>query len=191
MIGMDKLVAGLFEDRKKLALAGLAVFILFFLDFTFVAKPQLNAIRRDSAKAVKLRQDIFGLNNDLAKFQAIKAKSEPLLKSMKEPIREDELPALLQQISELANDNNIRITQLQPLKDSRAKEAEVQKEKLNSKPLLIEIDMLSGYHNLGTFLSGMEGLSAPLVVDKFNLQSDNTNPMQHKVQLVLRTYVKK
>ena len=191
MIGMDKLVVGLFEDRKKLALAGLAVFILFFLDFTFVAKPQLKAISRDSAKVAKLRQDTAGLNNDLLKFEAIKAKGASLLKSLKGPIQEEELPDLLEQISGLANDNNIRIMQIQPFKDSRVKESQVQKEQLNSKPLLIEIDMLSGYHNLGAFLSGMEGLSAPLVVDKFNMQSDNANPMQHKVELVLRTYVKK
>jgi len=186
---MNNLAAVLSNDKKKLILAGLGVLILLYLDFSLVLRSQINAIRRDSVAAVKLRQDIDNLGSELARYQAIKAASGPL--RVKEPIREEELPVLLQRISELANEKNIRIMQIQPLSLPQAKETQGQSQLPGLKPILVDIDLLCGYHSLGGFLSDMGDLSVPLSVERLNIQPSSVNPMQQNTQLVLRTYVKK
>jgi Tfp pilus assembly protein PilO len=107
-------------------------------------------------------------------------------------ITEAQFASLLQDISKIANNNEVKILQLKPFRQSLPANQDAKVKALGSfTPFLISLDLSSGYHNLGKFINGLENLESFVKVQEIKIEPFEDTYLNQKVNLVFVTYVKK
>ena len=181
-------------DNKKIFLIALACLLMLYVDFALMMKLQLQGIRTLTPKIIKLRKDIDNLTKDLSWMQDLEQKAAKAQKQMgafktKEIISEDKLLLLLQEVSDLANENRVKIMQINTSRDTKAQEEVIAGERLL--PIIIALDLSCGYHFLGSFINALENAGHFIDLQDMKIVRDPHNYLLQKVSLVLRTYAKK
>jgi Tfp pilus assembly protein PilO len=180
-------------DNKKITLIVLVFLIIAYVDYSYLLKLQLSSRNNKATKIIKLKKDMAKLDKDFALMQQSGGRQKVIL-GAKKFIPEDQIPALLKNISSLANQNNIRIMQMTPSKELKPKvEKAPKKEKEapnNFIPILITLDLTCDYHHLGKFINQLENAEEFMAVEEIRIISDPSNYFQQAVNLVLKTYVK-
>lgn len=182
-------------DNKKIFLILLICVIFFYMDFSFIFKSQLQALKITEPKISALKRDLDNLTKETAKMEELKKKQiEPAQKSavkIKKIISSEQLAGLLQDLSDIANRNSLKIEQIKPSKDSQiSKQGKIEgTDKLQ--PVLITLDLTGDYHHFGKFINDIEGAQAFIAVEGMKISSLQGEYFTQKINLVLRTYVKK
>lgn len=182
-------------DNKKIFLILVICIIFLYLDFSFIFKSQLGALKITEPKIAALKRDLGNFKKDMLKMDELKKKQiEPAQKSaekLKKIISSEQLAGLLQDLSDIANKNDIKIEQIKPSKNSQIP----QKDKIAGidklQPVLITLDLTGDYHHFGKFLNDIEGAQVFIAVQNMKISSGAGEYFKQKVNLVLRTYVKK
>jgi len=190
------------QNKQKLILAAVIAAAAVLLDISFVMKAQVSSIGSLGKKVTKLRMDIEGVKKD----KVLMRKNEQQIETQ-ENIKiytEEEIPLLLQDISSLANDNQIDVRQISPQSREVKKQEQVKgkKEKgkakakpeqktVNSISVAIKLDLACSYHNLGAFLDQLERAEQPLFAQELRIARDTSNYMKQNASITLVTYVKK
>lgn len=185
---MINLLNKLALDNKKIFAIALVCLIIIYIDFTFLTKLQLRTIGNSRTKIIKLKEDMGALIRDLKIMQQSQIKQVAPLKS-KKIISDEEIPSLLQDISDIANKHNVKIKQIKPSRDTKAKDEAVQGAILS--PTIITLDLSCGYHSLGSFLNDLENAVRFIAVQGMKVTSSSSDYLNQSVNLVLKTYVKK
>lgn len=182
-------------DNKKIIFIALASLIIVYIDFSLLIRAQLKGIKESSPKITKLKNDIENVSRDLARIEDLKTRQAKIKEGpaakLKRIISEEQVPSLLEEISKIGNKNNIKIMQIKPSREPKGKEIGAVKDVLKFTPLLITLDLVCSYHNLGSFLNQIEKAEELMGVDGISIESDPTNYLTQRVNLVLRAYVKK
>ena len=55
--------------------------------------------------------------------------------------------------------------------------------------VLISLDLVGNYHNLGAFVNEIENARELMAVEGMKMEPDSMNYLQQKVNLILRAYV--
>lgn len=190
MTELDKIITKINSlDKQKIILIILVCAVIIYIDFAFILQAQFKGVKSVGGKILKLNKDIVALSQDLAvmqKTQATQAGKSSAQKA-KTIISEHDLSSLLENISSIANKVNVRIMQIKPsrdLKDSDSKSG-------NAVPVLITMELLSGYHNLGKFINDIENSDVLISIDELKILANAKDPLLQNVNLTLRTYVQK
>lgn len=184
-------------DPKKIFLAAIFLFVFLYADSAFFIKPQLKGIKNSGIKIMKLKSDINNLNKDLAEMKRLMAAPDSLkLKAGRKPkeiIREEEIPSLLQYISNTANKSNIRVMQLKPSRDIKEVKQKGAPAAPDDKiaPLFIALEFSCDYHGLGRFLNDLERGNFFLSLESLKIKGGSADYFKQETDMVLRTYVKK
>ncbi len=181
-------------DNKKIFLIVLACLLILYIDFTFIIKLQLQGIRTLTPKVIKMKKDIDNLAKDLSSMQDLERKAgrdKAQIESLrpKEIISEDKILLLLQEISDLANKNKVKIMQINTPRDKKAPEEIIAGERLS--PIIITLDLTCGYHSLGTFINALENARQFIDVQDMKIIRDPRNYLLLNANLILKTYAKK
>jgi Tfp pilus assembly protein PilO len=194
---MIKLPDSLFVDRllldkKKLLLVVIISLMVIILDISFVLKVQFAGLGRVAPKIAKLKGDLSSLNKGLQNMQDLtnkqaEEKSKNAVK-LKKIISEGKITILLQDISETAKKDGIRISQMKYALDSSGPK-QVGSEKLL--PYLISLDLSSDYHTLGKFLNQLENGQIFVGVQDLRITPGDVDVLKQKVFVTLKTYVRK
>lgn len=178
------------QDKKKLLLAGFVLLIVLYLDFSLILKSQLKLISRISPRIVRLKEDIKQFNLDLAKMQEAGKKSE--IFAMQVIRSEGEIPGLLEKITLLANQQNVRILEIKPGKEKlEAKTGRTTPALGGFSPFLIDLNLSCGYHNLGRFLASIERNAVFFEVAALEIKRSAKEAFLQEVRLTLKSYVGK
>lgn len=179
-------------DNKKIILIALVGATILYLDFNFVFKVQAGWLSKSCAEAARLNKEISSLENESRKVRDSKAKEAVSpRKQAQKPRRlaaESQVPALLQEISKAANNNEVSILQIKPYRGQAGALAKVG---ANLGQLLIAMDLSCGYHNLGKFINELENLQTLVSVQDIKIEPRADNYLKQKVTLTLSAYVKK
>lgn len=183
-------------DNKKLMLIAIVSVILLYVDFSFILKIQLSTLNKNSTEITKLNSDINNLTSDLKKMQDLKSKQGNSLQKApakaKRFLTENLVASFLQDISKLANNNDISILQIKPHRESQTNSPESKIKVIgNTAPLFVNLDLSCGYHQLGKFINDLENLQTFVLVSDVKIASQNDNYLKQKVTLTLIVYVKK
>ena len=179
----------LFLDKKKLMLAGVICLVVIFIDISFVMKMQLAGLSAQGPKITKLKADIDKFNADLAKMQSLKnmdGKKQPGVVLLKKLISEGQITTLLQNISETAKKNGVRISQIK-----QSPEVVSAKQATSLIPYLISLDFTADYHTLGRFLNQLENGEIFIAVQDMRITPNVENSVSQACFVTLKTYVKK
>lgn len=183
-------------DNKKLLLIFIISAAVLYLDLNFILKAQLSGLNNKNAEIVRLKGELTNLERDLKSMDEAKARQNLAAKApipkAKKIILESHVSDLLQDISKLANSNDVRILQIKPTRQEKATPADskfITGGNLSS--LLIYMDLSGGYHQLGKFINDLENAQAFVVVQELKIESQPGNYVRQKAALTLKTYVKK
>ncbi|HOW43115.1 MAG TPA: type 4a pilus biogenesis protein PilO [Candidatus Omnitrophota bacterium] len=182
----------IFEDRNKLIAVLAACALLFALDVAFVMKAQINGIKQSGQKVIALKKDLQKLNKDLAQMRQDASNKKNV--KIKKIISERELPSLLQYVSSVAAENSIKVMQIDSQKEgvklaTRGGKSGSQQEGVVT--VVIHLDLESDYHTIARFISQVENSDQVLYLDELKIARDVSDVMKQRVNLVLKTHVKK
>mgnify|MGYP001593020126 CR=1 FL=1 len=110
---------------------------------------------------------------------------------IKKIISSEKLVSLLQDLSDIDNKNEVKIEQIKPFKDSQIAKQDKIAGIDNLQPVLITLDLTGDYHHFGKFINDIEGAQVFIAVQSMKISSGAGEYFKQKVNLVLRTYVKK
>lgn len=180
------------DKQKKILI--LIFFVLFvYLDFNYILKAQRAGLSRLGLKIAKLNTDLVNLNQGLENMRL--AKSNPAALTQKKAIRspkilaEGRISEILQEISSAANKFDIRIAQIRPSRQGQKEKSAISQDKVTL--LLINLDLVSDYHNLGRFIQSLENSPIFMGVQELKISTQLPDYMKQKVTLVVKTYVTK
>jgi Tfp pilus assembly protein PilO len=145
------------------------------------ARAQLKQLEASAAGEAALRSQ----HRELAK--AVRAFRELLP-------AEEELPKVLEHVSGLAGQAQVKIQTIFPRRPVEALK-EVKPKKGAAAPaayfrdVFIEIDAAGGYHELGRLLDLIESEKRPMQVAGLRISADAKDPKRHHIKLSIRTYV--
>ncbi|MFA5075672.1 MAG: hypothetical protein WC436_06245, partial [Candidatus Babeliales bacterium] len=148
------------HDKKKLAAVIVGLLVFLYVDFAFVIGAQMKGANAAKKKIVDLRKDIESFKSDSA---FVKKTSRPSAApiALKRLPAEREIPSVMQAISAIANENGVRIMQIDAsrnVKASRKSPAQSRSKKgakavQDTDPAAgltqvnIKLDIVAGYHN--------------------------------------------
>ena len=111
---------------------------------------------------------------------------------------EEALPKVIELLSRVADETGLRIQTIFPQRsfesqtDGAGKKDSAQGAADNLKALYkeipIQIDAVSGFHQLGTFLSRVESDAQAMELKSLRISGNPKEPLAHDVKLVLRAY---
>ena len=184
------------DNQKKILIVIFCVLIVY-LDMTFILKSQSAGIKSLDPKIISLRRDLANLNQELLTMRAAQGRqSLSAQKNITKPstkiISDGQISGLLQDIASLANKLDIKIGQIRPSRETvnvrNTKNAAID-DKFT--PVLINLDLICDYHNLGKFINELEGGQVFLGVQELKISTQIPDYMKQKITLVLKTYVTK
>jgi Tfp pilus assembly protein PilO len=189
-LNLDRLLL----DKKKLLMAVIVSLIVIFLDISFVLKLQLAGLGSLGPKISKLKNDLSAMNKDLENMQNLKIKQDEEMQESalraKKILSAGQITNLLQYISESAQKEGIRISQIKHSADAvdpKAKKAGPE----NLFGFTIGLDMACDYHTFGKFINKLENGQYFLSVQDLRITPGEGGNLKQKVYVTLRTYVRK
>lgn len=186
---MNDFLRDIRSDKQKLIAVALAFAVLIYVDFSFILQAQSKALTSVKAKADKLKSDLLSIKRDTAAMQLNEAKGKDQSKDRK-VVSDGELLSLLEQISQIAKNNAIRVSQINPLKSNRAPVKAGQQQSV-FQPVLIKLDLSCGYHSLGAFINDLENNEYVVSTEDIKITPEFSGGSQReRVFLTLKTYVK-
>jgi Tfp pilus assembly protein PilO len=178
-------------DNKKIILTALGILFIVYIDYSFVIKMQLANLRDLKPKVAKLKKDIAAFNKDYAVMNSLKDNQGKTGAADKQAISEDDLPDLLEYISNVGNNHTVKIMQIKSSREAKAKEDKLPHPAAKSSPVYISLDVFSSYHNLGAFINVLENSDKFIAVEDIKVSRDKNDYMRQEASLTLKTYVKK
>lgn len=178
------------NKTQMMVFALLVVVIIAVLFINFLLIPQVARLTDVFSKMGKMRSDLKSATDDIAKIEkfhkdidSYKGKVERYEKMLP---AEQEIPTLLENLSEMAKSSNIKILGITPAVQNMDQKA--QKNGIYQEiPILISAK--SGYHELGLFLSNLENSDRFMKVVDIEIKANKTSPKKHDIELIVLTYI--
>lgn len=180
------------NNQKKILIVIFFVLIAY-VDNSYILKAQRAGLRSLGSKIGRLNADLANLNRGLENMRL--SKTKPGAPGQKQAprssriLRESQISELLQEISTTANKFDIKITQIRPSRQVQKEKSAIGLDKLTV--MLIDLDMVCGYHNLGRFIQACENSLVFMGVQELEILTQLPDYMKQRVALVLKTYVTK
>lgn len=180
-------------DNQKKILIVIFFLLIAYVESSFILKAQRAGLSKLNAKVAKLNTDLANLNRGLGEMRTFKSKSKlPALNKIARSSKillESQVSELLQEISSAANKFDIKISQIRPSRQAQKEKSAIGQDRLSM--VLINLDLICDYHNLGRFIQALENSLVFMGVQELDISTQLPDYMKQKVKLVLKTYVTK
>ncbi|TRZ96164.1 hypothetical protein D4R78_01545 [bacterium] len=179
-------------DKKKYLLIIIIWIAIIYIDFNYLFKLQVAALKTSSKKIAQLKNEISNLDKELDKLKAFQEEALGGQRSIKfrRLITKEQIPALLEKISDAANNNKVVIMQIKPIVGQSTKDSK-SAAPVDLNPILINMNLIADYHSLGSFISALENLEEFVSVQDLTISRQEKGYFKEKISLVLRTYAGK
>jgi Tfp pilus assembly protein PilO len=184
-----KQLENLKNNKQRLILVALFGLLIAYADIAVILKGELAWVGSTNSKVTKLEKGIIAVHKDLVNLESRKTLQAKTLSQAKTIITEDQRQVAFEYIYDTANKYEVKIVQLKPSMDMKAKGETMDKIKLV--PVLLNLDLVCGYHNLGAFMNALENGKYFFAVTQMRITRNSSDSFRHNVSAVLKTYVKK
>jgi len=180
--------------NKDIVLILVLVVIFFITDYNLILNNQfkllthLNSKVKDYKSKSLLAKDFTQkVDSFNTRRLSLKSKSEQLAKEI---VSENDVSLLIEDISNIANKEFVKISQIQPqIENKSPKKLSTQEFKFSL--LNINIDAVAGYHQVGKFLNKLENSNSFISVKELSISQEANSNLRHNIRLVLSTFIKK
>lgn len=171
-----------------MALAMLLSLVICVAYISLFLKPQAAGLAGVMGGIKKVSSDLKAAEANIARVESFKksiaAYNEKVGRYEKTLPTEQGIPRLLEDLSEMARDSNMKIVGIVPVaKDDKGQRSQTYQE------IPIIMSAKSGYHELGRFLTGLENSDRFMKVADIQIKSTRAMPKKHDVELLVLTYV--
>lgn len=160
----------------RIAVWGLLAVIIAGAGYWFVIQPQLDELDRAQAQEVEKRQQFEMMAAQASSIDVYRAQLVEIEESFSALLSqlpsETEVPGLLDDISESGINSGLSFQNIQ-LRPEQVREYYVE--------LPIQITVSGGYHDMGTFVSGVAGLSRIVTLHNFDISGSNPNDLTMEI----------
>lgn len=152
-----------------------AVLVFVLVDYFALLGPQLGALNKMGEQTKTLSNDIQRVKADMTRINEIKQGLEGArrqLQGLDSKIRLlSEMPAVLEEMSAMANASQVKIDQLLPSKDGPQNLVTAGDIKYYALPIVVETR--SGYHMFGRFLNKLENSNLLFMVKDLRMEGSD------------------
>jgi type IV pilus assembly protein PilO len=166
----------------RLAVCVLAVVIIWALTYFMLVKDLNINLDRVVAKEAELRRSFELKSFEAANLDAYRAQKEEMKKSLAALVSQlpsdTEVPGLLEDIDERGAESGLDINSIK-LQPERAKEFYIE--------LPIDIDMVGGYHDMGSFVSGIAAMPRIVTLHDYDIKMNKGDSLL-AIKIKAKTY---
>jgi len=154
------------------------------------------------SKLAFLFRESYDLNGKISKAEIAVNSMEKIKKEIRElesredfystklP-KEEEFSAILENLSGMAKHTRVKITKIQPRKETRGSLEELSETPRICSRRSILINAQCGYHQLGAFIMELENAERFMEISDIKIDAGTVNPKRHDVQLIVSAYILK
>jgi len=177
------------QDKQVLILIGVVGLILCIAYVNFLLKPSIANLKKINPRLIELTENIRRAESEIMRQAAI----EDRVKDLKSGIEgyeivlssEEELPSLLEELSEKAHESNVKIIGIKPKKIVNVGS----RQKTPYREIPISIKAKCGYHQLGDFIARLEGADRLFVISDIEIAGVLQTPRRHNITLIVSTFL--
>lgn len=184
---ISKLMRKLKSEDRTLALGIVAVLgILLIFNFIFL-RPRIRRLRQLNPELMTLIKNVRETTKDAANIDILKKRQEDLktkvnFYTQKLP-RGKEISALLESLSRVAKESQIKIIEIKP----RDRDIRSKGEMYLEVPIAVKAS--GGYHQLGKFINKLEGGLRFIRISDIAIKENPRNSKDHNIRLLLSMFV--
>lgn len=186
------------KENRSLQITAVIIvsYIVIAVSFYFLAiRPKLSTISQIS-KDIKQKESALGKDVGYAeqekkqrewvervkkRISELKSKIDYYEKML--PVEKD-IPYLLQYLSQVARETEVKMIQIEKLAEIESGEGQTL---YLTVPVVITLK--GGYHNLGLFINKLENAERFMKIETISVSSDKESPLAHKAYLLVCTYM--
>jgi type IV pilus assembly protein PilO len=176
------------EQQKILILAILLSLVICVAYVGLFLRPQAARLGGVMGQVKKVKADLKAAKANIARIdsfkKSIEAYNEKVGRYEKTLPTEQGIPRLLEDLSTMARDSNMKIVGIVPVSQE-----DIRQRAQTYQEIPIMISAKSGYHELGRFLAGLENSDRFMKVADIQIRSNRSAPKKHDVELLVLTYV--
>jgi Tfp pilus assembly protein PilO len=193
------------RERRTILAGGLLAVLILWLQSSYVIKPLLHERNELAHQIQSARGQLNALEAVTANESALQKQHEELkqtVASLRSLLpAERELPTAIERLSDLASQTQVKIQTISPQRSTTQPSSTRAEEKPETtaengtapepvvyKEIMIQIDALAGFHQLGTFLALVESGDIPIQVWGLRISGDPKEPKRHRVKLLMRAF---
>jgi len=174
------------DSRQRNMIVGSLFVLLLLADFALLIRPMIRVFTETVPQLTAEKAQLHGLQDDWKNKAALMKQwqdaTDKLAGTEKQFLPRSEVPSLLEKLSKLAQDSQVKILTLKPLETKEA----------GSGLTLIPIRMsaVAGTHDLGHFLALLEGGPVYFRVSNLRITTNGSSEYRHTIELSIETYAK-
>jgi len=180
------------KQTQTLLLIAFTVLVAAILYLYFAFVPQVVRVFKLTVNTGKISSELKSARIMIKDFDGFKNDLEECSQKVesyeKKLPAEQEIPALLENLSDMAKDSNIKIVSIVPAMPY-LKDGKTGKKSLIYREIPILITAKSSYHELGHFLNNLENADRFMKVVDIDIKANKANPKKHDVELMICTYI--
>ena len=185
------------RKQRTILAVGLLVVVTVWLYSAYIIRPLMREAGELAQQVRSAREQLKSLESATANEAALREQHRQLqgtVASLRSLLpAEEELPRVIGLLSDLASQAQVKIQSILPQRPIGSQESARGPTGTTAKPVmtrevLIQIDALAGYHQLGTFLSLVESSDRPLQVSSLRISGDPREPKRLHVKLLIQSY---
>lgn len=185
------------RERNTALVGGCLAALVLWLYGAFLISPMVGKLAGLGGQARKAREEIRLLEAGTASEAALRDQYRQVSGSVDSLRRllptEGELPRVIERLSKLADDAKVKIQTIAPQRESEEPGEASRRQLSPQEPALyqeivIMVNALAGYPQLGAFLSLVEAEGYPLEVDSLRIAADPQEFRRHRIKLAFRSY---
>lgn len=178
------------DVRTRYYLFAAFLAVVFVLDIVVFMGPQIRSMNKVGAENRKLLEDIKLAKSEIGKIETYRSNVKDLQTEVQKvgfKIKlKEEVPLILERISQIATSNDIKIDQIMPT--AQAQETIIENNERRFSYLPIVIEAKGGYHNVGRFINQLELDEIFLKLSTFSM-SYSTDPRYHKIKMTFNSII--
>lgn len=179
-------ITDLYKNNKFIILILLGFIVILIGYYYIFFKPAASRFLKFYKHQNELKTHILSTNRDFKNIQNL-SKDIAVLRNKgasyrQRLVNEQDLPAFIEELSKIAQDADVKITLIKPIKTDTTRK----KEGLISMP--VQIEASCGYHELGKFVNSLENHTRFVKVNDIKIKSNPESDRLHNVTLLIQTY---
>jgi type IV pilus assembly protein PilO len=180
------------REQQVIVLVALAALVGVGVCYAVVVGPLLRSLRQQRESLRTARASLQQIEQAIAREPQWRTQLDALtfdMKALHEAMpAEEALPAVIERLSEMATRAGLKIQTIFPQRTTEGRESKDAPTADLYKEVPIQIDALSGYHQLGMFLSSVERHAQPMRLKNLRITSNNKDGKRHNVKMVVVAY---
>jgi len=178
------------EKNPYLVILGLLCVVLV-ADYFLIMQFQIGTLGSLDEKMAGVRKNVDESEENIQRFAAFQNELKRLRAKYEKIDRrvhgKDELPLIMENISRIANNNNLRVGKMMP--NTADLESIMKNNDGQYFSIPIQVEAKSDYHNFGRFLNQLENEQIFMRVPEFVIRAGRDDQTRHDIELTLHAIV--